>query len=85
MVSVHLCLDATNEFDMPRIELLLLLKYINRYVPGFNTDVSENFKHIPFEPSGKASGKNFTLHADVISNRLYSSFDSSISTVSDGK
>lgn len=84
MFSEHFCLVATNGLDTPSTELLILLKYISLYVPEFNIDVSENFKHTLLEPSEKISGRNFTLHADVmLSNCLYSSFDSS--TVSDGK
>jgi hypothetical protein len=77
---------ATNGLDTPSTELLVVLKYISLYVPEFSIDVSENFKHTLLEPSEKTSGRNFTLHADVIlSNCLYPSFDSSSSTVSDGK
>lgn len=54
-------------------------------MPGFCIEVSENFKHIVFDPSGECSGRNFTLYDDVmLSNLLYSSFDSSISTLSEG-
>lgn len=55
-------------------------------MPGFSTDVSENFKHTHFDPSGKTSGRNFTLCVVVIlSISVRAKLDSSISADSEGK